>query len=146
LGWTGSEGLSQGLSVTGFVNFYPHGAVTATTIPPCYWSTGINPVTGVAFKAGDCYPGSPFWGPYSVFPNLYPGVYTFDLSIGYQTGARPTNEYLRNLNIQFTVNDLLNKAPPFNYEAGSAAGRGLAVASIISPQQPYISFSVTKTW
>jgi hypothetical protein len=49
------------------------------------------------------------------------------------------------LDIQLTVTDLFNKAPPFKYETGS--GRGLAAyVNAISPQQRYVSFAVTKAW
>jgi hypothetical protein len=80
-----------------------------------------------------------------VFPARYPGLYTFDLALGYQTGTAPANPYLQNLNIQLTVQNLLNKAPPFNYAFGS--GRGTAAyVDAISPQQRYVSFAVSKVW
>jgi hypothetical protein len=37
-----------------------------------------------------------------------PAQVYFDLSIGYQTGDRPANEYLRGVDIQLTVNDILD--------------------------------------
>ena len=141
LGWSGM----QGLSVTGFVNYIPHASAGVTSIPKCFWSSAVNPATGVPYKAGDCYPGSPFVGPFSVFPGGYPDLYTFDLSLGYQTGTMPANAYLQNINVQFTVNDLFNKAPPFAYSP--TAGRSVAAAiDAISPQQRYVSLSVTKAW
>ena len=145
LGWTSSGGPTDGLSITGFVNYIPHSAVSSTAPPACFWSAANNPATGAPYKAGDCYAGSPFFGPYTVFPNRYPDLYTFDLSIGYQTGTKPANEYLQNINLQFTVNDLFNKAPPFDYAFGS--GRGTAAfVNTISPLQRYVSFSLTKAW
>ena len=145
LGWTGMDGLS----VTGFVNFIPHGTAGSAGVPPkCYWSSSINPATGAAYKAGDCYPGSPFIGPYSVFPQMSPGLYTFDLSLAYQTGTKPANAYLQNINFQLTVNDLFNKAPPFSYVLASQSVAGNIAANIdaIPPEQRYVSFAITKAW
>jgi iron complex outermembrane receptor protein len=133
LGWTGEDGVS----ITGFVNYIPHGPVSATAPPNCFWAPGFGP--------GSCYPGSAYFGPYTVFPNTYPALYTFDLSFGYQTGTRPANPYLQNVNFQLTVLNLLNKAPPFNYAFGSA--RGLAAyVSVINEKQRYVSFAITKAW
>src|SRR6266705_5669951 len=86
LGWAGGSGFLDGVSITGFMNFIPHSAnfaeISSTYVPPnCFWAPG--------FQAGSCYPGSPYWGPYTVFPNSAPGQYTFDLSLGYQTGIKP---------------------------------------------------------
>jgi hypothetical protein len=143
LGWSGTQGVADGFSVVGFVNFFPHSAIVGDrgTPPQCYWAAG--------FSAGSCYAGSPYWGPYAQFPNFSPGLYTFDVSLGYQTGTKPANPYLQNINFQFTVNDLLNKAPPFAFETQS--GRGTAAfitgtGAYISPLQRYISFSIVKSW
>ena len=146
LGWAGTEGIADGLSVVGFVNFYPHSGIVADrgTPPSCYWAQG--------FSAGSCYAGSPYWGPYSEFPNFSPGLYTFDLSLGYQTGTKPANPYLQNVNFQFTVNDLFNKAPPFAYETQSGRGTAAFITgsglnpAYISPLQRYIAFTITKSW
>lgn len=146
LGWAGTQGMADGLSVVGFVNFFPHsGIVSDRGLPPqCYWAPG--------FSAGSCYPGSPFFGPYAEFPNFSPGLYTFDLSLGYQTGNRPANPYLQNVNFQVTVNDLLNKAPPFEYATQSGRGTAAFVTgsglnpAYISPLQRFISFTITKSW
>ena len=140
LGWTDTEGPAEGLSITAFVNAIPHGPnqTTARNVPaPCFWQTGFGP--------GSCYPGSPFYGPYNIFPSFFPGTYTFDLSIGYLTGTRPANPYLQNINFQITVNDLFNKAPPFQiYDDG---GRDAAAfTQVINPLQRYINFAVTKAW
>jgi hypothetical protein len=144
LGWAGTEGAAQGLSITGFVNFISHSANNPTTMgsstttpPACYWAVG--------FSAGSCYPGSPHWGPYTVFRNFAPGLYTFDMSFGYQSGTKPANEYLQNVNFQLTVNDLLNKAPPFEYSTQSTRGTAAFVTEI-SPLQRFIAFTVTKAW
>jgi outer membrane receptor protein involved in Fe transport len=141
LGWTG-----QGLTVSGFVNMIPHNGQGGNPPPACFWSNATNPATGAQYKAGDCYPGSPYWGPYPVFPGLHYGdLYTFDASVAYQTGTTPASEYLRNINIQFTVNNLTNRRPPFAYSFGSGRGTAAAV-NVIDPRQRYLSLAVTKYW
>ena len=141
LGWEGTQGDFDGFSVTGFVNYYPHSAIINQSPPPCYWQTG--------FSAGSCYPGSPYTGPFDTFPNFAPSLYTFDLSLGYQTGTKPAWEYLQNINFQLTVNDLLNKAPPFGYRTTSGRGTAAFVTgdgAYINPMQRTISFTITKAW
>ena len=142
LGWAGTGGWTNGLSVTGFVNFIPHSANVSeinniAAPPPCYWATG--------FSAGSCYPGSPFIGPFTSFPNEAPGLYTFDLALGYTTGTQPANAYLQNLNFELTVNDIFNKAPPFEYNFGSGRSAAAFVTEI-NPLQRFISVAVTKSW
>jgi outer membrane receptor protein involved in Fe transport len=141
LGWTGTQGASNGVSITGFANFTPHSAnwagIAPTFIPPaCFWAVG--------FHAGSCYPGSPYWGPYSSFPNSVPAQVTFDVTLGYDTGDRPANFYLRNMNFQFTVLNLLNRQPPFVY--ATAGSRTFPGVQSIPPDQRYISFAITKAW
>ena len=151
LGWTGTAGAVQGLSVTGFMNFAPHSGVLALTdsgfmAPACFWAAG--------FGAGGCYPGSSHFGPYSASPSTIPGMYTFDLSMGYQTGDRPANSYLQNINFQITVLNLLNTHPAFLYSTFGAKGYpqfgvyrgGKPGLQGISPEQRFISFSITKAW
>jgi outer membrane receptor protein involved in Fe transport len=151
LGWTGTAGAAQGLSVTGFMNFSPHSGVLALTdsgfaAPACFWAAG--------FSAGGCYAGSSHFGPYSASPSTIPGMYTFDVSMGYQTGDRPANSYLQNINFQITVLNLLNKSPAFIYSTFGAKGYpqfgvyrgGKPGLQGISPEQRFISLSITKAW
>jgi hypothetical protein len=134
LGW--AEG-ADGWSITGFVNHIPHGALNTSAPPACFWAPG--------FSAGSCYPGSPYWGPYDQYPLYHPGLYTVDLTIGFQTGDRPMNSFLQNINFQLTVNNLLDQEPPFDYNFGSGRGRAFREGTI-APHQRYFSFAVTKLW
>jgi outer membrane receptor protein involved in Fe transport len=151
LGWAGTTGIAQGFSITGFMNFAPHSGVLALTdsgfsAPACFWAAG--------FSAGGCYPGSSHFGPYSASPSTIPGMYTFDVSTGYQTGDRPANPYLQNINFQITVLDLLNTAPAFVYSTFGAKGYpqfgvyrgGKPGLQGISPEQRFISVAITKAW
>jgi iron complex outermembrane recepter protein len=142
LGWADDTGdYFDGLNITGFINVYPHTRLNfgrgGFVPPPCYWQTG--------FSAGSCYSGSPFTGPFDQYPAYTKGQHTFDLSIGYDTGTKPANTYLQNMNFQLTVNDLLNTPPPFLYS--THGGKGIAGDfTYLSPDQRYIAFIVTKAW
>jgi iron complex outermembrane receptor protein len=145
LGWTDTGGPAEGLSITGFLNFIPHSPAPNALIsgggsvpPACFWQTGAPP----------CYPGAPTYGPFANYPGGTPGLYTWDMSFGYTTGTRPANEYLRNISFQFTVLDLLNKAPPFQYNFSSnrAVAAQIANGFGISPLQRFINIAITKSW
>ncbi|HEY4264321.1 MAG TPA: TonB-dependent receptor [Micropepsaceae bacterium] len=141
LGWSDDT-----WSVTAFANYFGHGANTATLgvnfagnnlIPPCYYSAGFGP--------GSCYPGSPFYGPYSTYPNMAPAMVYFDLTIGYQTGEKPANEYLRNIGVQFTVNDIFDRPPPF--EVGARGNGSIrAFENSFSDLQRTFTLTLTKSW
>ena len=40
---------------------------------------------------------------------------TFDISLGYNTGQDLSIEYLRNIGVFFTVNNIFDRDPPFGY-------------------------------
>jgi hypothetical protein len=81
-------------------------------------------------------------------------MYTFDLSMGYQTGDRPANQYLQNVNFQITVLNVLNTHPAFLYSTFGAKGYpqfgvyrgGKPGLQGISAEQRFISVSITKAW
>src|SRR6185369_7690190 len=107
LGWS-----NETWNVTGFANYFGHQAINqdgANLVPPCFYAPGFGP--------GSCFAGSQYFGPAGNFPNITPAQIYFDLSIGYQTGEMPANKYLRNIGVQLTVNDLLDKGPPFSIGA-----------------------------
>jgi hypothetical protein len=135
-------------NVTLFANYYGHGAVGDQAaqgvnengnvlIPPCFYQTGFGP--------GSCYPGSPYYGPYDVYPNMTPAVVHFDVSVGYQTGEMPANEWLRNIGVQFTVVNLFDEPSPFCVCAG---GNGAIRAHNegFSDLQRTFTLQLTKTW
>jgi outer membrane receptor protein involved in Fe transport len=139
---------NQTWNVTVFANYFGHGSVGDqdaqglnengnVLIPPCFYQTGFGP--------GSCYPGSPFYGPYDVYPNMTPAVVLFDLSIGYQTGEMPANEWLRNIGVQFTINDIFDRPSPFCVCAG---GNGAIRAHNegFTDLQRTFTVQLTKVW
>jgi iron complex outermembrane receptor protein len=141
LGWSNDT-----WSVTAFANYFGHGANSATLgvnfngnnlIPPCFYSPSTS--------AGSCFPGSPHFGPYAVYPNMSPATVYFDLTIGYDTGETPANTYLRNIGIQFTINDIFDKPPPFQVGArGNGSIR--AFDNSFPDLQRTFTLTLTKTW
>ncbi|HEX5281170.1 MAG TPA: TonB-dependent receptor [Micropepsaceae bacterium] len=127
-------------SVTGFANYFGHGAVNVNgdnLIPPCFYAPGSGP--------GSCYAGSPYYGPYTTYPNRSPAQVYFDLAIGYQTGEQPANPFLRNIGLELTINDILDRPPPFQVGArGSGSIR--AFDNNFSDLQRLITLTVTKRW
>jgi iron complex outermembrane receptor protein len=82
--------------------------------------------------------------------NMLPAHTWLDLSLAYNTGTMPVNPYLQNLNLQLTVNDVLDQRAPFAY---ATAGRGVQAAAFwsergggYSPVGRYVTFYVTKEW
>src|SRR4030095_5693980 len=49
------------------------------------------------------------------YTNIIPSYYTFDLSLGYDTGDRPANEYLRNVAIQVVVQNIMDRHSSYEY-------------------------------
>ncbi len=130
-------------SATLFANYFGHGQfrngqdVTGQRlVPPCFYAPGFGP--------GSCFPGSPYYGPLTNWPNMTPAVLFWDVSLGYNTGEAPANPYLRNIGIQFTVNDIFNKEPPFN--VGVAGGTIHAFDAAFPDLQRAFSVTLTKVW
>ena len=145
LGWASPTAT---WNATLFANYFGHGATGDeggqginlngnAFIPECLYAEGFGP--------GDCYPGSPYYGPHVVYPNMTPAVVHFDLSIGYQTGEMPANEWLRNIGIQFTVVNIFDEPSPFCL---CARGNGAIRAHNegFSDLQRTFTLQLTKTW
>jgi outer membrane receptor protein involved in Fe transport len=76
---------------------------------------------------------------------MSPATVLLDLTVGYQTGEMPTNTYLRNIGVQFTINNLLDKAPPFQVGArGNGSIR--AFDNSFSDLQRTFTLTLTKVW
>jgi hypothetical protein len=153
LGWAG--GPDDAWSITGFMNFWSHFNTNTGALPPLCFLAG-NPACDSL--------GLPQYAQYTQqFPtlsNLVPGIYTFDLSISYKTGDRPANKYLKNLGMTLTVNDVLDKRPPFAYNTGGGAphafytpgagggsiGSGGSAFGSPGVDGRYATLTLTKSW
>jgi len=79
------------------------------------------------------------------YTSLIPAQYTFDLSLGYDTGEAPAIEYLRNIGVQLVVKNLIDRKPPFAYNISTTAGN-TAYPPSFSPVGREVSLTLTKTW
>jgi hypothetical protein len=145
LGWAG--GANDAWSIVGFMNFIPHSNSNGGSLPPLCFLQG-NP---------SCASFGPQFAQYTqqypMLSNYIPGIYTFDLSIGYKSGDLPANRFLKNIGITLTVTDLLDTKPPFSYSIATTANVPHAFAPSvtansagISPNQRYFTLFVTKAW
>src|SRR5262249_2665304 len=90
LGWANGP-----YSVTGYMDYISHN-YTTNTLPS---AAALAPFPNLV-KTPDLI-------------NFVPAQYTFDISLGYNTGQEPSIAYLRNINIFFTVNNIFDRNPPF---------------------------------
>jgi outer membrane receptor protein involved in Fe transport len=140
LRYRGRLGWSNGpWNVTGFMSYESH-----------YYSTQSAPpnVNG-NFCASTSW-GAPAGGTFPCFQdsysNLMPPWYSFDLSVGYDTGEDPQNNYLKNIGIQLVIQNIFDKHVNFYYKPTTTAGP----PTTLDPFRPdfgrEISLILTKTW
>ena len=138
-GWTNGT-----WNFTTFFNYYGHSyndVFGARLIPDCFYREGFGP--------GDCYPNSPYHGPYERdhFPIMSPANVLVDMTLGFNTGNRSSNEYLHNINIQFGVTNLLDKTPPLGVRPLRSRGTGVALYDRLYPDLGReVSVTITKQW
>jgi outer membrane receptor protein involved in Fe transport len=132
LGW--SDGP---WTVTGFMNYSAHYFQT--------WPVPPN-VNNQCLAAGGSLPGGTFPCAISNFSNIEPAWYTFDLSFGYNTGDIPANDYLKNVTVQLTIQNLFNRLSPFEY-GPSTSTRNVSGYDILRPNTGrIIGVTLVKNW
>ena len=133
LGWSNGA-----YSVTGFMNYISH-----------YYSPDALSPSNVNFQcttAGGNVGGGTFPCAISNYTFLQPPWYTFDLSFGYNTGDLPATTYLKNITIQFVIQNLMDKHAAFQYGPGTS-GRNVAAYDIQKPNTGRIlGMTIVKTW
>jgi len=122
LGWSNGA-----WSATGFVNYSSH-FFQKWPVPP-----NVN---------NQCI-GQPVC---TQFLNIQPSFYTFDLSLGYDTGDTPANNYLKNLTLQFTIKNLMGIHSDFQYGPSTSARNVSGYDIIRSDSGRIIGFTVVKNW
>ena len=132
LGWS-----SGPYSVTGFVNYISH-FFAPWAIPPN--------VNFQCTAAGGSTGGGTFPCAISNYSSIEPSWYTFDLSFGYDTGDQPANTYLKNVTVQLTVQNLLDKHSSFEY-GPSISTRNVAAYDLLKPNTGrVIGVTLLKSW
>jgi outer membrane receptor protein involved in Fe transport len=118
LGWIGDNGFNANI----FMNYQSHFYDLQALPPPAYLAKFPN------------------------YSNLEPSFITFDASVGYNTGGRPANDYLKNLDIRLIGMDVLNKMPPFAYQVATNGGNPATYLIGLSPIGRVLTIVVTKSW
>jgi len=132
LGW--SDGP---WSLTGFMDYQAH----------IYHSQNAPPnVNFQCTSAGGTTAGGTFPCLINNYNNEEPSYYTFDLSLGYDTGDSPRNDYLKHVGIQLVVQNIMDRLPAFEYRIGTGGGNPAAFNILQSDQGRTIELIVTKTW
>lgn len=144
VGWTDVTGA---WSVTTFVNFIPHYNSNSVPLPPPCFQVGNTPCNASGNPAFAQYTQQ-----YDILTSYVPGQYIFDLSVGYQTGDTPANDYLKNIRLQLTVSNVMNKEPPFAYQISPPGGAqahahfSTTAGSSVGIDGRVITLSLTKEW
>ena len=82
----------------------------------------------------------------SNYSNIEPPWYTFDLSFGYNTGELPANDYLKNITLQLTIQNLMGIHPAFSYGPVNV-NRNVAGYDILKPDTGrIIGITMLKNW
>jgi len=133
LGW--SDGT---WSVTGFMDYESHFFHTQSAPPnvnaACITTGGT--VGGLPNYSNPCW--------VTDYTNIEPGFYTFDLSLGYNTGDRPANDYLRNVSLQLVVQNIMDRSSPYEYRISTGGGNPCACDVIKSLFGRVISIRLQK--
>ncbi len=137
--WRSRLGWSDGpYSISGFMNYQSHYFVPVA-VPPN--------VNFQCTASGGSVGGGTLPCAISNYRQIEPDFITFDLSFGYKTGDMPANDYLKNLTLQLTLQNVLNKHAPFEYGPSNSAGRQAAAYDILRPNSGRtIGVSLVKNW
>lgn len=136
--YRGRLGWSNGpISVVGFVNYVSH-FYNGQSAPP---NVNFECTTSGGTVGGGNLPCA-----INNYSNVEAPFYTFDLSLGYDTGDLPANNFLKHIGIQLAIQDLLNKHPPFEYRTSTGGGNPAAFDILKDLSGRTWSVILTKTW
>ena len=133
MGWSNGP-----YSFTAFVNHQSHFFETRVGVPP---NVNFQCITSGGTVGGGSLPCA-----ISNYSNIQPPWYTVDLSLGYNTGDNPANDYLKHLGVQLVIQDLMDKHPPFEYRTSTGGGNPAAYDITRSDQGRTVSVILSKTW
>jgi hypothetical protein len=136
-------GWSDGTwSIGAFMDYQQHFFHTQPAPPNVNGSFCANTPSGLDSSGM----GGTFPCPILDYTNIEPSYYTFDLSIGYDTGDRPANEYLRNIAVNLVVQNVLDKHASYEYRISTGGGNPCACDLIYNLYGRVISLRLQKTF
>jgi outer membrane receptor protein involved in Fe transport len=133
--YRGRLGWSSGpWAVTGFMDYRQH----------YYSNQGAPPnVNNSCVLPGSSVGGGTFPCEQNNYTGLQPPWFSFDLSLGYDSGEDPANDYLKHIGLQLVIQNVMDKHPAYAYILN-------AFPCSCGGTQPgfgrMVSFIVTKTW
>jgi iron complex outermembrane recepter protein len=133
LGWT--EGA---YSVTGFMNYQSHYFQPLAGTPPNVNSLCTTPGGMIGGGASQCA--------ISNYTYYEPDFITFDLSLGYNTGDLPANDYLKQITLNLTVQNLMGIHSPFQYGPSTSHRNAAAYDILRSDVGRVVGLTIVKNW
>jgi hypothetical protein len=139
LNYRARVGWSNGsMSATVFWNHQSH-----------YYETRIGTPPNVNFQcvgAGSTVGGGTFPCAISNYSWIQPAWDTIDLSLGYNTGDMPANDYLKRITLQLTVQNIMGKHAAFEYGPTTSV-RNPGAYDILQPNGGRVwGITVVKNW
>ncbi|MDE2477143.1 MAG: TonB-dependent receptor plug domain-containing protein [Alphaproteobacteria bacterium] len=134
-------GWSNGpYTATLFYNFQSHFFETRVVAPP---NVNFQCTTSGGTLGGGTFPCAINNFTSSSFE---PDWNTFDLSLGYNTGDMPENDYLKRITIQLTINNIMGIHSPFEYGPTSVTRNPSAFDITRSDLGRVVGLTLVKNW
>jgi len=137
--WRARLGWSDGpFTVTGFMNYQSHYFQPLAGAPP---NVNFQCTTSGGNVGGGTFPCA-----ISNFTQYEPNFVTFDLSLGYNTGDLPANDYLKHIGATLTIQDLTGVHSPFQYGPVTSHRNAAAYDILRSDIGRVIGLTLVKNW
>ncbi len=134
LGWSNGP-----WSVVGFMDYASHFFHSQTAPPNVNFQCLVAGATVGA--TGGTFPCA-----LNNYTNLQPSYYTFDLSVGYDTGDDPISDYLKHVSLQLIVQNVMDRASPFEYRVATGGGNPCACDITKGLYGRAFQVRIVKTW
>ncbi len=139
LNYRARVGWSNGpFNATLFYNYNSHFFDIRQSTPP---NVNMQCVTSGGTIGGGTFPCA-----INNYTRLVPAFNTFDLSLGYNTGDLPANDYLKHMTVQLTVQNLMGIHSPFSYGPNSSTRNPGGYDLTKSDLGRVIGITVVKNW
>ncbi len=137
--WRARLGWSNGpFSMTGFMNYTSHYYQPLSGIPP---NVNFQCTTSGGSTGGGSLPCA-----ISNYSQIEPNFVTFDLSFGYNTGDMPANDYLKNITLNVTIQNLMGIHSPFQYGPTTSHRNAAAYDILRSDIGRVLGLTIVKNW
>ncbi len=147
LGWASDPNAGSTLAITTFVNYVPHFNPLTNPLPPSCFLIGNTPCNASGTPQFASYVQQ-----YSTLSTYVKDAYSWDLNLFYNTGDLPKDPYLKHIQVAFTIQNIFNRQPPYEYEI-SPPGGGAPHAFYTSTATPELNLggrmfnlTIAKEW